>query len=223
MKTFCTFIETSRWILLRMRNVSKFRERKNTFYVPFIFSENRAFNGMMWRKQKLNCRVSPAKIVTQTRHKFTLYYIAYLVPSRPRSSNWSLPFRFCCLQKSISVPHSIPVKLSRARTDPTDDSCYDTGFSGAMSQINRLAATTKHSKTHKNVETTNFLLCERKTCVMSRTSKWIPHTHTFIHTYIHIYHKKKYRKFLPPTILEIPMSIAHKKKTPSTCSKNLLM
>jgi hypothetical protein len=44
-----TFMKTSPWILLRMRNGSnKQRESEHTFYIQYIFSENPAVYEIMW-------------------------------------------------------------------------------------------------------------------------------------------------------------------------------
>ena len=47
----CTFMIISRWILLRMRNVSdeSCRENQNTFCVKYFFFENRTVYEIMWK------------------------------------------------------------------------------------------------------------------------------------------------------------------------------
>jgi len=72
-----TFLITSRWILLRMRNVSdkNYRENQNTHFVfSNFFFENRAVYEIMWKKvleqdrpqmtiwrMRIACRVTKAK------------------------------------------------------------------------------------------------------------------------------------------------------------------
>jgi hypothetical protein len=97
---------------------------------------------------------------------------------------------------------------------PTEGSvsCYDIGFSGATRQINRPAATSKHSNI--KMSRPQILYCGRVKFVSGneRTYKRKNRVHTYIHTYVHAYvhtylqHKKE--KFLPPTFLEILMSVS---------------
>jgi hypothetical protein len=84
----------------------------------------------------------------------------------------------------------------------------------------------QNSNTHKNVETTNFQLCERKTRVMSGTSKRIRHTHTHIcahtHTHTYIFTTKNTENFCHLRYSKI-WRPSHIKKYTSTRSKTLLM
>jgi hypothetical protein len=122
--------------------------------------------------------------------------------SRP-TGIWS-PDRPACSQSLYRlsypdhVPHSIPVNYQGPGPIQLNTcwgvSCYETGFSGAARQINRLAATTKHCNT--KMSRPQILYCGSVKHMSDNGLKKEKDTHT--HTYIHIYHKKG--NFLPSTL-----------------------